>query len=270
MIQCIYRKILQTNIWRHCDMYNFFVDASARSGNSFRISGKNHNHICNVLRMQMDDTFLVSCEGVSFLCRLEHIENEAVVAEIVEENYQHTELPVHFYLFQGLPKGDKLELIIQKTVELGVAGIIPVEMIRCIMKLDEKKKKSRRERWQSIAESAAKQSKRNVIPEVSDVMTYKQAMVKAAAMDLFLVPYENERGMAETREALARIKPGMSVGILIGPEGGFDEKEVQLAREAGASVISLGKRILRAETAAITAVGLGMLHVEMNLDGGKA
>lgn len=248
-------------------MYNFFVDPSARMGDSFRISGKDHNHICNVLRMQVGDTFLVSCEGMSSLCRLDCIEEDAVVAEIVEEDYRNTELPVRFYLFQGLPKGDKLELIIQKTVELGVAGIIPVEMSRCVMKLDEKKKKARRERWQSIAESAAKQSKRNVIPEVSEVMTYKQAMGKAAEMDLFLVPYENERGMAATREAMSRIKPGMSVGILVGPEGGFDEKEVELARGAGAAVISLGKRILRAETAAVTAVGLGMLHVEMNLDG---
>lgn len=248
-------------------MFNFFVDACARTGDRFRIGGKDHNHICNVLRMQPGDTFLVSCEGISCLCRLEHIEEDAVVAEIVEEDYRNTELPVRFYLFQGLPKGDKLELIIQKTVELGVAGIVPVEMSRSVMKLDEKKKKARRERWQSIAESAAKQSKRNVIPEVYDVMTYKQAMGKAAELDLFLVPYENERGMAATREALARIKPGMSVGILVGPEGGFEEKEVELAREAGAAVISLGKRILRAETAAVTAVGLGMLHVEMNLDG---
>ena len=251
-------------------MYNFFVDESARSDNGFRIGGKDYNHICNVLRMQIGDTFLVSCEGISRLCRLEHIEDDAVVAEILEEDYRNTELSVQFYLFQGLPKGDKLELIIQKTVELGVAGIIPVEMSRCVMKLDEKKKKARRERWQSIAESAAKQSKRNVIPEVSDVMTYKQAIAKASEMDVFLVPYENERGMAETREALSQIKPGMSVGILIGPEGGFDDKEIELARESGAAVISLGKRILRAETAAVTAVGLGMLHVEMNLGGDES
>ena len=247
-------------------MYNFFVDEGARTGDRFQISGKDRNHICNVLRMQSGDTFLVSCGGTSCLCRLEHIEEDAVVAEVVEEDHRNTELPVRFCLFQGLPKGDKLELIIQKTVELGVAGIIPVEMSRCVMKLDEKKKKARRERWQSIAESAAKQSKRNVIPEVYDVMTYKQAMAKAAELDLFLVPYENERGMGATREALARIKPGMSVGILVGPEGGFEEKEIELAREAGAAVISLGARILRAETAAVTAVGLGMLHVEMNLE----
>ncbi|MBQ3520231.1 MAG: 16S rRNA (uracil(1498)-N(3))-methyltransferase [Clostridia bacterium] len=248
-------------------MYNFFVDKFARVDDRFTISGKDHNHICNVLRMQIGDTFLVSCEGTSHLCRLAQIDKDELIAEIIEEDYRNTELPVRFYLFQGLPKADKLELIIQKTVELGVAGIIPVEMSRSIVKLDDKKKKQRKERWQSIAESAAKQSKRNVIPEVFDVLSYKLAMQKAAEMGLFLVPYENERGMAATKEALAKIKPGMSVGILVGPEGGFDDKEINLAREAGAVVISLGSRILRAETAAITAVAMGMLHIEMNADG---
>ena len=247
-------------------MFNFFVEESARGEDLFRITGADYNHICNVLRMQVGDTFLVSCEGTSCLCSLLRIEDDAVVAQILEEDYQNTELPVRFYLFQGLPKADKLELIIQKTVELGVAGIIPVEMNRCVVKLDDKKKKSRQERWQSIAESAAKQSKRNVIPEVMDVMSYKQAMAKAAEMDLFLVPYENESGMQATRDALNQIKPGMSVGILVGPEGGFDPQEIDKAREVGALIVSLGKRILRAETAAVTAVAMGMLRVEMNLD----
>ena len=251
-------------------MFNFFVDETSRQGDQFRIIGADYNHIRNVLRMQPGDTFLVSCGGTSSLCRLEQLEDDAVLAQIVEENYQNTELPVRFYLFQGLPKGDKLELIIQKTVELGVAGIIPVEMSRCVMKLDEKKKKSRQARWQSIAESAAKQSKRNVIPEVSDVLTYKQTMAKVKEMDLFLVPYENARGMAATRDALNRIQPGMSVGILIGPEGGFDPQEIAQAQEAGAVTVSLGQRILRAETAAVTAVAMGMLHVELNLGGDEA
>lgn len=248
-------------------MFNFFVDESARQENQFRITGADYNHIRNVLRMQPGDNFLVSCGGTSCLCQLEMLEEDAVLAQIVEEDYQNTELPVRFYLFQGLPKGDKLELIIQKAVELGAAGIAPVEMSRCVVKLDEKKKKARQTRWQSIAESAAKQSKRNVIPEVWDVLTYQQAMAKVSEMDLFLVPYENERGMAATREALLQIKPGMSVGILVGPEGGFDPQEIALAREKGAAIISLGKRILRAETAAVTAMSMGMLYTEMNLGG---
>ena len=246
-------------------MYNFFVEESARRGDRFEIGGKDHNHICNVLRMGPGATFLVSCGGVSNLCRLEQIEEDRVVARILEEDCRSTELPVEFYLFQGLPKADKMELIIQKSVELGAAGIIPVEMHRCIVKLEDKKKKSRVERWQAIAESAAKQSKRNLVPQIYDVMPYRQALAMAADMDLFWVPYENERGMAATKEALEALKPGMKVGIFIGPEGGFEDKEIALAKEAGAAVISLGSRILRTETAAVAAVTMGMLHVEMNL-----
>ena len=116
-----------------------------------------------------------------------------------------------------------------------------------------------------IAESAAKQSKRNFIPEVAAPVSYKEAMAKAAEMDVFLVPYENENGMAATKEALGRIKAGAKIGVLIGPEGGFEEKEVALAMEAGGLPISLGARILRTETAAITSVGMCMLHAEMNI-----
>lgn len=251
-------------------MYNFFVDGDSRREDCFLITGADYNHIKNVLRMKPGDTFLVSSNGTSCLCELESAEDETVVARIVEEDYQNTELPVKIYLFQGLPKSDKMELIIQKSVELGVAGIIPVEMKRCVMKLEEKKKKTRRDRWQAIAESAAKQSKRNIIPEVFEVMSYKQAVERAGEMDVFLLPYENERGMEATREALSRIRGGMSVGILIGPEGGFDPKEVAQAQEAGAASISLGSRILRTETAAITSVGMCMLHIEMNLGGDGA
>lgn len=245
-------------------MFNFFVEAEARQAETFCITGADYNHICNVLRMQVGDTFLVSSQGISYLCRLAEIRPDAVIAQIEEEDYQNTELPVEFCLFQGLPKGDKLELIIQKTVELGVAEVIPVEMSRSVMKVEEKKKQAKQARWQSIAESAAKQSKRNVIPQISVPISYKQAMAKAQEMDLFLVPYEDARGMAATYDALQQIKPGMKVGILVGPEGGFDPREVELAREAGAVIISLGKRILRAETAAVTAVAMGMLHVELS------
>ena len=245
-------------------MYNFFVEADTLSEGVFRIEGANNNHIKNVLRMRTGDTFLVSCNGKSHLCRLCCFEDDATLAEVVEEDYQDTELPVQLYLFQGLPKGDKLELIIQKAVELGVHSIIPVEMNRSVVKLDEKKKKSKQERWQSIAESAAKQSKRNLIPTVNEAVSYKTAMKMASEMDVFLVPYENERGMAATAEALSKIKSGSKVGILIGPEGGFDESEVSAARDVGGDIVSLGKRILRAETAAITALSMCMLYIEMN------
>ena len=246
-------------------MHNFFVDESRRAENTFRITDGDFNHIKNVLRMRTGDSFIVSCEGVRYLCRLADYESDTAVAEILEENYGDTFLPVKIYLFQGLPKADKMEWIIQKTVELGVEGIYPVSMSRCIVKIDDSKKKSKTARWQAIAESAAKQSKRSVIPEVHDAISYKEALKLAGKMDLFLVPYENKDGMSPTLAALESIRPGMSVGILIGPEGGFSESEIEDAVCVGGRAISLGRRILRTETAAITAVGMCMLHTEMHL-----
>ncbi len=248
-------------------MYNFFARDNSRQEDCYYITGSDFNHIKNVLRMKPGDTFLVSENGVSNLCRLECIDGETAVAVITEENYQNTELSVKIYLFQGLPKGDKMELIIQKTVELGVHEIIPVEMSRCVVKLDDKKKKSKQARWQTISESAAKQSKRNFIPEIGNVLTYKQALEKAKELDILLVPYESKNGMKDTKDALDEIRNGMSVGIFIGPEGGFDESEIELALGNNGKVISLGQRILRTETAALTSVAMCMLHVEMNVNG---
>lgn len=246
-------------------MFNFFADNSMRQQDCYCISGADFNHIKNVLRMKEGDEFFVSCEGRSDLCVLSEFSGDTVIAEIKEEGFQDTELPVKLYLFEGLPKADKMELIIQKCTELGVYSIVPVEMSRCVVKLDDKKKKSKLSRWQSIAESAAKQSKRSIVPEIADVMSYKDALKFAEGLDLLLLPYESKNGMKDTAEALGQIKAGMSVGIMVGPEGGFEEKEVNEALSIGARVISLGKRILRTETAAITAVGMCMLHTEMNV-----
>lgn len=244
-------------------MYNFFVDESARAGDSFRIAGADHNHIKNVLRMRPGEQLLISCGGVSHLCELMQLDETDALVRILREEHQNTELPVRILLFQGLPKSDKMEWIIQKCVELGAAEIIPVEMRRCVMKVEEKKKDAKRSRWQAIAESAAKQSKRSVIPEVGEILRFGQAMERAGQTDLFLVPYENEEGMKATRDALLKIRPGMTVSILIGPEGGFEESEIESARNAGAVCVSLGKRILRTETAAVTAVGMCMLQAEL-------
>ena len=248
-------------------MFNFFVDAKARKQNRFVISGQDYNHIKNVLRMNEGNTLLVSCEGVSHLCRIEGFMGETALAEIIEENYKDSELKIKLYLFQGLPKSDKMELIIQKAVELGVSAVVPVEMNRCVVKLDQKKKKSKTERWQAIAESAAKQSKRNVVPEIYMPMSYNEALELASSLDVTLIPYENARGMTATKEALEQLKSGQSVGIFIGPEGGFEESEIERAIKLGGQTISLGERILRTETAAITAVGMCMLYTEMNLTG---
>ncbi len=245
-------------------MFNFFVNSQSRQGNRFIITGPDYNHIKNVLRMNISDNILVSEGGVSHLCNITGFNNNAVIAEILKENYQNTELPVKIFLFQGLPKGEKTELIIQKSVELGVAQITPVEMSHCVVKLDSKKKAAKTNRWQLIAESAAKQSKCSFIPKVCEPVTYKEALKQLSNLDLFLLPYENEEGMGSTKKALQKIRNCKTVGILIGPEGGFSDEEIALANESGATLISLGKRILRTETAAITAVGMCMLKAEMD------
>ena len=247
-------------------MYNFFVENTAKKDGRYFIAGADYNHIKNVLRMNMGEQFLVSCEGVSDLCELESIESDTVVAKIIKTNYQSTNLPINIHLFQGLPKSDKLELIIQKAVELGVATVTPVSMKRSIVKIDDKKKKSKRERWQAIAEAAAKQSKRTAVPEVCDVLSYKEFIARAKELDLLLVPYECADGMSATKTALSEIKSGMNVGIIIGPEGGFEQKEIEDALEIGGKVISLGSRILRTETAAITTIAMCMLYSEMELN----
>lgn len=247
-------------------MYNFFVTIDDKKDNRYFITGDDYNHIKNVLRMNVGEQFLVSCDGASDLCELENIQSDTVVAKIINENYQNTNLPINIHLFQGLPKSDKLELIIQKAVELGVATVTPVSMKRSIVKIDDKKKKSKRERWQAIAEAAAKQSKRTAVPQVCDILSYKEFIDRAKELDLLLVPYECAEGMAATKAALSQIKSGMNIGIIIGPEGGFEQKEIDMACESGGKIISLGSRILRTETAAITTVAMCMLYSEMELN----
>ena len=172
------------------------------------------------------------------------------------------ELQSRIYLFQGLPKADKMELIIQKAVELGAYEVIPVETKRCVVKLDGKKAAKKVERWKQIAESAAKQSKRMLIPNVHEVLTFKEALKYAESMDVRLIPYELAKGMQETKEILADIQPGQSIGIFIGPEGGFEEKEVETAISEGAKPITLGKRILRTETAGLAILSVLMFQLE--------
>lgn len=246
-------------------MYNFFVESEAKKDGRYFISGSDFNHIKNVLRMNVGDTLLVSCDNSSDLCKITDIESNTVIVEIVEKNYKNTNLPIEIHLFQGLPKSDKLELIIQKSVELGVASVTPVSMKRSIVKIDDKKTKTKNQRWQAIAEAAAKQSKRNSVPKVCDILSYREMLKTAENLDLLLVPYECADGMNATKQALKEIKSGMSVGIIIGPEGGFDQKEIEAAIQSGGKIISLGSRILRTETAAITAIAMCMLYSETEL-----
>ena len=237
-------------------MYQFFVgenqiDVEHRT---VTITGSDYNHIRNVLRMRPGEEFAVSngMDGKEYRCAVRAYHEAQVECELRFIKEDGVELPAKIWLFQGLPKADKLELIIQKSVELGVYRVVPVETKRSIVKLDEKKAKSKTQRWQQISEAAAKQSKRAIIPEVSLPVSFSGALEMAQQMDLKLIPYELADGMDKTRKLMENAKPGQNIAIFIGPEGGFDDAEIQAAEAIGVQPITLGKRIFRTETAGLT------------------
>lgn len=237
-------------------MYQFFVVNEQVTGEEIHIFDQDVNHIKNVLRMKVGEKIRISTRtGESYFCHIESLSDTEVVAGIDELDETGTELSNKIYLFQGLPKGDKMELIIQKSVELGVYSIIPVKMHNCVMKLDEKKAANKIARWNTIAQSAAKQSKRTLIPEVSMPMNYKEALNFAKKLDVVLLPYENEKGMQATREVIEGIERGQSIGIFVGPEGGFAKEEIECLEES-VHRISLGRRILRTETAGLATLAM--------------
>ncbi len=251
-------------------MYHFFVEPFQIGEKYISITGQDVNHIKNVIRLKAGDEISISngVDGKDYRCEIKEITDDEVVCELRFIKEDGVELPVKVYLFQGLPKGDKMELIIQKLVELGVYEIIPVAMKRCVVKLDDKKAKSKIARWQGIAEAAAKQSKRAVVPEIKNVMSYKEALKYASGMNIKLVPYEMEEtleassGMKGTKAIIESIEPNQSVAVFIGPEGGFDEQEINEAIECGMKPITLGKRILRTETAGMTVMAWIMYQME--------
>lgn len=242
-------------------MFQFFVEPEQITEENVTVTGSDVNHIKNVLRMKKGEQVRISdnCGG-DYLCEITELTPEQISLHILEK-CDNTELPVKITLFQGLPKGDKMELIIQKAVELGVNEIVPVAMKNCVVKLDEKKAKAKQSRWQAIAESAAKQSKRSIIPRIGEVVSFSQAAAMAENMAVKLVPYENERGMAHTREVFGKIPKGADIAVFIGPEGGFASKEIELVRE-DMELVSLGNRILRTETAGLTALSMLIFALE--------
>lgn len=244
-------------------MQRFFVTPDQVGEDKIRIQGSDVNHMKNVLRMRPGEEVMVSDgNNRQYRCRVEDYPDGEAVLAILEAGLVDTELPSRIYLFQGLPKQEKMELIVQKAVELGVCQVIPVQTRRCVVKLDAKKAAKKVQRWQQIAESAAKQAGRGYIPAVSEVMTFQEALAFSETLDIRLIPYELADGMEGTRKILDGIRPGQSVGIFIGPEGGFEKEEVGRAVEAGAMPITLGKRILRTETAGIAVLSILMYRLE--------
>ena len=222
-------------------MYHFFSEHEHIHDTYIDIVGSDVNHIKNVLRLKTGDSLLISSgDNIDYTCHIAQIDEEHIRADIDSVDERGRELASKIYLFQGLPKADKMELVIQKAVELGAFEVIPV----------------------AIAESAAKQSKRSILPQVSDVVTFAQAVKMAENCQIKLLPYECADGMEKTKRLIENITPGQDIAVFIGPEGGFDLDELELAKEAGCEIITLGKRILRTETAGMMLLSVLMYHLE--------
>lgn len=229
-------------------MANFYIDKSDITENIATISGEEAQHISRVLRMKKgDEVTLCDGEGFFYEAVLSDFSDKTVVAEITSSRRAETEPQVQVTVFQGVPKNPKLETIIQKLTEIGAVRLVPVDTKRCVAKLD---KENKVDRLRKIAREAAKQSKRGIVPEVLSPVSFKDAVKMAAKADLALIPYEEEREMS-LKKALSGKSP-KTVSVMIGPEGGFDSEEIRIAKDNGIISVTLGKRILRTETAPLT------------------
>lgn len=244
-------------------MYHFFVDKENVFEKEIHIVGDDVNHIMNVLRMETNDT-LILCdgEGFDYNCFIDSLTKELIRCKILTKELSKSELPLRISLYQGAPKQDKMELIIQKNVELGVYDIRPVTMKRTIVKFDSKKVLSKVARWQKIAESAAKQSKRGIIPKVFEPISFSAMLTQLSMYDMVIVPYENEHGMKRTREIISKLTLLKSIAIVIGPEGGFSDEEISKLRELSCESLTLGNRILRTETAGLACIAMIGYQIE--------
>ena len=227
------------------------------------IYGEDVNHIRNVLRLRVgEEITLCNGLGCDYLCKLSDITQEKVVADIVDICDNLSELDTKITLFQGYPKSDKLELIIQKTIELGVSRIVPVMTKRTVVKLDDKKAGKKTKRYEGIARAAAKQCGRGIVPEITEPVSFKESIDMAKYLDMSIIPYEEAEGIEYSRKVLSDIKGKRTLGIFIGPEGGFDREEVELAMKSGIIPITLGHRILRTETAGMAVMSIIMFEIE--------
>lgn len=250
-------------------MPKFFVKSEQIKENIIQVLGQDVNHIRKVLRAQIDEKINIcnSETGENFFCQISKIQEEKIECRIINKIEENVESNIQVTIFQGLPKSDKMEYIIQKSVELGVNNIIPVQMSRCVVKLDEKDKIKKVSRWQKISEVAAKQCGRDLIPKIENIINISKVCDLIENYDIILVAYENERKNT-LKENLKKIKETLSkeqrlkIGVVIGPEGGLELKEVTEMQEKGAKVITLGKRILRTETVSLNVLSIIMYELE--------
>lgn len=250
-------------------MPKFFVKEEQIKDNEIIIIGQDVKHIKKVLRAKTGDELQIcnSQNGENFLCEIQDLENEDITCKIKEKIQEKVESNIEVTIFQGLPKADKMEYIIQKSVELGVSNITPVEMKRCVVKLDGKDKIKKIERWQKISEVAAKQCGRDKIPQINNVINIQNICNLISEYDILLVAYENEKENT-LKEQIEKLKKQnnseskIKIGIVIGPEGGLEENDVKKLKENGAQIITLGKRILRTETVALNILSIIMYELE--------
>ncbi len=242
-------------------MHNFFVNNNQITGNIVSITSKDARHIYSVLRMKKGEKIYISNKDTAekYLSEIENISKEIIQCTILEK-VETTEPLTEVTLFQGLPKADKMEYIIQKSVELGVHEIVPVEMKNCVVKLKDPDKKILR--WQAISESAAKQSKRNIIPKVTGVLSIKNLLEQLKNFDLVIVAYENEE-KTTLKQVLKETRGNNKIAIIVGPEGGIDKNELDMLVNYGAKAVTLGKRILRTETASIAILSMMIYEFEL-------
>lgn len=244
-------------------MHKLFLNEHKILDNKVMVTGEDYNHIANVLRLKPDDEITISDgQGQDYYCIIERISGQEVILRIEEALVGNNELPIKVYLFQGLPKKDKMELIIQKSIELGVFEIIPVEMKRSIVKISNEKAGQKSMRWNKIAQSAAAQSKRAYIPIVQEPMTFKEAVAFCGNLEASIILSEKETDLMTSRAFIQNLAV-KTLGVFIGPEGGFDEEEFNVLSEHKVKSITLGKRILRTETASLAVLSvIGFLKEE--------
>lgn len=245
-------------------MYRFYIEPEQVQGDEVIITGGDVNHMKNVLRLEPGE-WVVACDkkGTDYVSRVKSLSKEEVILQVEKVQDTGTELPGKIYLFQGLPKQDKMELIIQKAVELGVYQVIPVMMNRCVVKLKEQGKiQKKQKRWQGIAEAAAKQCDRGIIPEIHTPVSFSEALALAEKLDYTMIPYELQQGINQSKDIVAEACKQKTIGIFIGPEGGLEETEVAQAVAMGAKPVTLGKRILRTETAGMTMLSIMMFQMQ--------
>lgn len=234
-------------------MHRFFIEKEDCSDYKATIKGRDFNHIKNVLRMGTGEKLEVSCDGDLYLGEIEEVLEDSLIINLLEmKSIIKEEIEVN--LFQGLAKGSKMDLIIQKGTEIGVKKFYGVSTKRTVVKIkDDKKKKNRLKRWNTIAEEAAKQSKRNIIPEFKDIIAFKDMISILKDQPIIIIPYEDEKNIPIGDVLKNLDKKNKKINLIIGPEGGFDEEEIDAIREIGGKVVSLGEKILRTETAGFVA-----------------